>query len=108
MGTQGDSTESGTETAEVATWTELFAVPGVGLLFLVQALSTWGDYIARLAVAAVVYAWTQSPLATATTLAVSLLPAVFGRSLLSPWSTASTSGRSSWGRRRPVACWWSP
>lgn len=84
MGTQGDSTESGTETAEVATWTELFAVPGVGLLFLAQALSTWGDYIARLAVAAVVYAWTQSPLATATTLAVSLLPAVFGRSLLSP------------------------
>jgi len=76
--------ESRIEQAEVASWRELFAVPGVALLFLAQALSTWGDYIARLSVAAVVFSWTRSPLATATTLALSLLPTVFGRSLLSP------------------------
>lgn len=65
-------------------YAEVFAVRGYPALFVAAALSTWGDYIARLTVAAVVYERTRSPLATATTLAVSMLPTVFGRSLLGP------------------------
>ncbi|MEO8829959.1 MAG: MFS transporter [Lapillicoccus sp.] len=65
-------------------YSEVFAVPGFAALFVAGALSTWGDYIARLTVAAVVYDRTSSPLATATTLAVSLLPSIFGRTLLGP------------------------
>lgn len=65
-------------------YSEVFAVPGFAVLFVAGALSTWGDYIARLTVAAVVYDRTSSPLATATTLAVSLLPSIFGRTLLGP------------------------
>lgn len=53
-------------------------------IFLVSALSLWGDNIARITIAAIVFERTKSPLATATTLAVSLLPTVFGRSLLGP------------------------
>lgn len=59
-------------------------VPGYLPIFLVGALSMWGDYIARFTIAAVVFERTRSPLATATTLAVSLLPSVFGRSLFGP------------------------
>ena len=44
----------------------------------------WGDYIARVTIAALVYERTRSPLATATTLAVSLVPTFFGRSLVGP------------------------
>ena len=44
----------------------------------------WGDYIARVTIAAVVFERTRSPLATATTLAVSFVPTFFGRSLLGP------------------------
>jgi MFS family permease len=44
----------------------------------------WGDYIARVTIAAVVFERTRSPLATATTLAVSLVPTFFGRSLIGP------------------------
>jgi MFS family permease len=46
--------------------------------------STWGDYIARITVAAVVFSWTGSALATAATFAVSLVPSILGRALLSP------------------------
>ncbi|MEO6999973.1 MAG: MFS transporter [Terracoccus sp.] len=53
-------------------------------VFAVNALSMWGDYIARVTIAAVVFERTRSPLATATTFAVSLLPTFFGRSLLGP------------------------
>lgn len=53
-------------------------------IFLANALSLWGDYIARVTIAAVVYERTRSPLATATTLAVSLVPTFFGRSLVGP------------------------
>ncbi|HEY8305565.1 MAG TPA: MFS transporter [Lapillicoccus sp.] len=63
---------------------QVFAVRGYLSLFIAASLSTWGDYIARLTVAAVVYDRTQSPLATATTLAVSLVPSIFGRSVLGP------------------------
>lgn len=65
-------------------YAEVFAVQGFPALFAAATLSTWGDYIARLTIAAVVYDRTQSPLATATTLAVSLLPSIFGRTLLGP------------------------
>src|SRR5690349_8123421 len=44
----------------------------------------WGDFIARITIAAVVYQRTSSPLVTATTLAVSLVPTFLGRSLLGP------------------------
>ena len=63
---------------------QVFAVRGYLALFIAASLSTWGDYIARLTIAAVVYQRTESPLATATTLAVSLVPSIFGRSLLGP------------------------
>ena len=53
-------------------------------IFLANALSMWGDYIARVTIAAVVFDRTRSPLATATTLAVSLVPTFFGRSLIGP------------------------
>jgi MFS family permease len=61
---------------------QVFAVRGYLALFVASSLSTWGDYIARLTIAAVVYERTASPLATASTLAVSLVPSIFGRSLL--------------------------
>ena len=59
-------------------------VRGFPALFVAACLSTWGDFIARLTIAAVVYERTESPLATATTLVVSTVPAVFGRTLLGP------------------------
>jgi MFS family permease len=65
---------------------QVFAVRGYLALFIAASLSTWGDYIARLTIAAVVYERTDSPLATATTLAVSLVPSIFGRSLLGPFA----------------------
>lgn len=65
---------------------EVFAVRGFAPLFVAVSLSTWGDYIARLTVAAVVYGRTASPLATATTFALSLLPSIFGRTLLGPFA----------------------
>jgi len=65
---------------------QVFAVRGYLALFIAASLSTWGDYIARLTIAAVVYDRTTSPLATATTLAVSLVPSIFGRSLLGPFA----------------------
>ncbi|MEP6632352.1 MAG: MFS transporter, partial [Lapillicoccus sp.] len=63
---------------------DVFAVRGFLPLFIVTSMSTWGDYVARLTIAAVVYQRTASPLATATTFAVSLLPSIFGRTLLGP------------------------
>lgn len=66
--------------------TQVFAVRAYLALFIAASLSTWGDYIARLTIAAVVYERTQSPLATASTLAVSLVPSIFGRSVLGPFA----------------------
>ena len=53
-------------------------------IFVATTLSTWGDYIARVTIAAVVFGWTGSALATAATLAVSLVPTILGRGLLGP------------------------
>lgn len=68
----------------VPTYAQVFRTPRYPAVFAVGALSLWGDYIARVTIAAIVFDRTSSPLATATTLAVSLLPTVFGRSLLGP------------------------
>ena len=67
-------------------YADVFRMKGYPALFFAAAVSTWGDYIARLTIAAVVYERTQSPLATASTLAVSMLPTIFGRSLLGPFA----------------------
>ena len=65
-------------------YSEVFRTRGYLAIFLAAALSTWGDYLARLTVAAFVFVQTGSPFAAAATFAVSLLPTIFGRSLLAP------------------------
>jgi MFS family permease len=65
-------------------YSEVFRTRGYPALFLAAALSTWGDYLARVVVAAFVLDETGSPFAAAATFAVSLLPSIFGRSLLAP------------------------
>lgn len=65
-------------------YSEVFRTRGYLALFLAAALSTWGDYLARVVVAAFVLDETGSPFAAAATFAVSLLPSIFGRSLLAP------------------------
>lgn len=67
-------------------YSAVFRAPGYLAIFLAAALSTWGDYLARVVVAAFVLDQTGSPFAAAATFAVSLLPSVFGRSLLAPIS----------------------
>ncbi len=67
-------------------YSAVFRTPGYLAIFLAAALSTWGDYLARVVVAAFVLDQTGSPFAAAATFAVSLLPSVFGRSLLAPIS----------------------
>lgn len=65
-------------------YAEVFRTRGYLAIFLAAALSTWGDYLARVVVAAFVLEETGSPFAAAAIFAVSLLPSVFGRSLLAP------------------------
>ena len=77
------STSQGTGSV-VPTYAAVLRVPRFLPIFLANALSMWGDYIARVTIAAVVFERTRSPLATATTLAVSLVPTFFGRSLIGP------------------------
>ena len=62
----------------------IFRPTGFVPAFLALSISTWGDYIARIAVALVVRERTGSDLAMAATFAASLLPSILGRSLLSP------------------------
>jgi MFS family permease len=70
----------------VPSYREVLRVPAFLPFFLASSLSTWGDYIARITVAAVVFERTGSAVATAATFAVSLLPSVFGRMVLSPFA----------------------
>jgi MFS family permease len=65
-------------------YSEVFRTRGYLALFVAAALSTWGDYLARVVVAAYVLDQTGSPFAAAATFAVSLVPSIFGRSLLAP------------------------
>jgi MFS family permease len=84
--TARDSSQDSRHASTMPPFSEVFAVRGYAALFVAASLSTWGDYIARLTIAAVVYERTASPLATATTLAVSLVPSIFGRTLLGPFA----------------------
>ena len=70
----------------VPSFAEVLRAPAFLPFFLSASLSTWGDYIARITVAAVVFDRTGSAVATAATFAVSLLPSIFGRMLLSPFA----------------------
>lgn len=81
MDTQG--AEEGADTV-MPSYAQLFRVRAYVAIFLANALSAWGDHLARITVAAFVLARSGSPLAAATTLAVSLIPSLFGRSLLGP------------------------
>src|SRR4051812_26183432 len=65
-------------------YAQLLRVRAFVAIFVANALSAWGDHLARLTVAAFVLSRSGSPLAAATTLAVSLVPSLFGRSLLGP------------------------
>ena len=65
-------------------YAEVFRTRAYLAIFLAAALSTWGDYLARVVVAVFVFERTGSPFAAAATFAVSLLPSIFGRSLLAP------------------------
>lgn len=76
----GDSNER----HAMPSYSEVFRTPGYLAIFLAAALSTWGDYLARVTIAAYVFKRTGSPLAAAAIFAVSLLPTIFGRSLLAP------------------------
>jgi MFS family permease len=71
-------------TATVPSYSDVLRAPVFFPVFLAATLSTWGDYIARITVAAVVFSWTGSALATAATFAVSLVPSTLGRAVLSP------------------------
>ena len=70
----------------VPSYREVLRAPAFLPFFLASSLSTWGDYIARITVAAVVFERTGSAVATAATFAVSMLPTVFGRMVLSPFA----------------------
>jgi MFS family permease len=72
------------DSMSVPSFAEVLRTPVFLPVFAVATLSTWGDYIARITVAAVVFSWTGSAIATAATFAVSLVPSVLGRALLSP------------------------
>jgi MFS family permease len=70
----------------VPSYGEVLRTPVFLPVFAASTLSTWGDYIARITVAAVVFDRTGSAVATAATFAVSLLPSIFGRMVLSPFA----------------------
>ena len=65
-------------------YSRVFTRPSYLAISVAAALSTWGDYLARVTVAVFVFQETGSPFAAAATFAVSLLPSIFGRSLLAP------------------------
>jgi len=79
--TQGAQTGAN---AVMPSYAQLLRVRAFVAIFVANALSAWGDHLARLTVAAFVLARSGSPLAAATTLAISLVPSLFGRSLLGP------------------------
>ena len=85
---------------------QLFRVRAYVAIFFSSALSAWGDHLARLTVAAFVLQRSGSPLAAATTLAVSLIPSLFGRSLLGPIADRfPVPERADRGQRRSGPRW---
>jgi len=79
-----DMGEGSAREVSMPSYAEVFRTSGYPAIFITAALSTWGDYLARVIVAAFVLEHTGSPFAAAATFAVSLLPSIFGRSLLAP------------------------
>lgn len=75
---------SGRDSHAVPSYGEVLRTPAYLQVFLAATFSTWGDYIARVASAAIVFSWTGSAVATAATFAVSLIPTILGRGLLGP------------------------
>ncbi|KRF22665.1 MFS transporter [Phycicoccus sp. Soil802] len=76
---------SGTDnTVTVASFAEVLRAPLARPVLAAAMLSTWGDHIARITAAAVVFSWTGSALATAATFAVALVASPLGRTLLAP------------------------
>ena len=80
----GGSTTNSRADAGMPSYADVLRTTGFVPAFLALSISTWGDYIARIAVALVVRERTGSDLAMAATFAASLLPSILGRSLLSP------------------------
>ncbi|KRE43444.1 hypothetical protein ASG74_00900 [Knoellia sp. Soil729] len=72
--------------ASMPSYAQVFRTGGFVPALLALSISTWGDFIARVAVAFVVREQTGSDLAMAATFAASLLPSIVGRSLLSPFA----------------------
>lgn len=68
------------------TYRQALAQPEFAALFVARMLSTWGDYLARVAIATLVLARSGSALLSAATFAVSFLPEVFGQALLAPYA----------------------
>ncbi len=62
---------------------EVFRRKGFRTVFCANSLSLWGDSVAQVTIASVVYARTGSALATAATFTVSMMPKMLGRGLLS-------------------------
>lgn len=80
----GGSRTTSDAQAGMPSYAQVFRTSGFLAAFLALSISTWGDYIARIAVAFVVRERTGSDLAMAATFTASLLPSIIGRSLLSP------------------------
>lgn len=72
-----------TDTAQRATYREIFAVPEFRALWVAQVLSVGGDQLARVALTVLVYDQTRSALLTAVTFACSIFPSFLGGIALS-------------------------
>ncbi|MEO7746085.1 MAG: MFS transporter [Actinomycetota bacterium] len=65
---------------------DALAQPEFAALFAARVLSTWGDHLARVAIATLVLSRSGSALLSAATFAVSFLPEVIGQALLAPYA----------------------
>lgn len=78
-----DATAAAPEEDRPATYREVFAAREFRYLFTASLLSWLGDFLARVALAALVYTRTRSVLASAATLAISYVPWIVGGPVLS-------------------------
>jgi predicted MFS family arabinose efflux permease len=79
----GDATPAAPEEDRPATYREVFAAREFRFVFSASLLSWLGDFLARVALAALVYSRTRSVLASAATLAISYVPWIVGGPVLS-------------------------
>lgn len=77
------TTTAAAEEERPATYREVFASREFSFLFSASLLSWLGDFLARVALAALVYSRTRSVLASAATLAISYVPWIVGGPVLS-------------------------